>query len=268
MDGTTHRSRRSGTPRPVGQSLWLFATVAIGALILSSIGQKLGALEVNSGDRAYNGAELLELAETNPTTIVVERSLAKVDATDDQTHGHSTGADAESGTEGVVIAGPTAADYAAPTKFVGTTDHETRGLAALDTISYPWQELLPEWTITFLPEKSGLFGLTKVPEKRIEIYVREDQDTNLLAHVIAHELGHAVDVTLNNGSDRRRWVEIRGLDSSPWWPNSGATDFSTGAGDFAESFAAWQVGEEAFRSKLGGAPVAEQIELLAELSAG
>jgi hypothetical protein len=97
--------------------------------------------------------------------------------------------------------------------------------------------------------------------------VRESQSTELLAHVIAHELGHAVDVTLNDGPDRRRWEDARGLDSAPWWPGNGATDFSTGAGDFAESFAAWQVGDASFRSKLGGSPTTEQIALLAELSA-
>ena len=145
---------------------------------------------------------------------------------------------------------------------------EARGQAALSAISYPWQELLPGWTVSFLPERSGLFGLTMVAERKIEVYIRDDQSDALLAHVVAHELGHAVDVTLNDGPDRRLWEETRNLSPAPWWPGNGATDFSTGAGDFAESFAAWQVGDESFRSKLGDPPTATEIQLLAELSAG
>lgn len=150
----------------------------------------------------------------------------------------------------------------------GPSDPNSRGEEALATISYPWQQLLPGWTIDFLPEKSGLYGLTLVPEKRIEVYVRDNQTEELLAHVIAHELGHAIDVTLNDGPDRRAWEEARGTGSSPWWPGNGTTDFSTGAGDFAESFAAWQVGSGSFRSTLADPPTQAQIELLAQLAAG
>lgn len=155
-----------------------------------------------------------------------------------------------------------------PTEVVEPSDPRSRGEAALATISYPWEQLLPGWTIDFLPEKSGLFGLTLVPDKRIEVYVRDNQTEALLAHVIAHELGHAIDVTLNDGPDRRAWAEARGTGSSPWWPGNGTTDFSTGAGDFAESFAAWQVGSGSFRSTLAGPPTDAQIELLAQLAAG
>lgn len=145
---------------------------------------------------------------------------------------------------------------------------EARGEAALSAIVYPWRERLHGWSISFHQERDGLFGLTMVTEKRIEIYVRAEQSEGLLAHVIAHEIGHAVDVALNDGPDRRRWQEARGVQSSPWWPGDGTTDFSTGAGDFAESFAAWQVGTESFRSKLAGPPDATQIALLIELSEG
>ncbi len=105
-----------------------------------------------------------------------------------------------------------------------------------------------------------------VEQKRIEVYVRVEQSDRLLAHVIAHEIGHAVDVTLNDGPERRLWQDARNIASSPWWPGDGATDFRTGAGDFAESFAAWQVGTEDFRSELGGPPNAEQLNLLIALS--
>ncbi len=139
--------------------------------------------------------------------------------------------------------------------------------SALAQISYPWQELLPDWNIEFYPERQDLYGLTIVSERRIEIYVRGDQSSGLLAHVIAHELGHAIDVTLNSEADRQQWRDLRGLEAS-WFPSDGETDFSHGAGDFAESFAAWQVGPQSFRSNLGPPPNDDAIRLMAKLSAG
>ncbi len=174
-----------------------------------------------------------------------------------------------SGRQGVLVATGGAQRSSGENGALSETGTPTeRGEAALATISYPWQQILPEWTIDFLPEKDGLYGLTLVPDKRIEVYVRNSQTKELLAHVIAHELGHAVDVTLNDGPDRRTWAEVRGTGDNPWWPGNGTTDFSTGAGDFAESFAAWQVGGESFRSTLAGPPTQSQIELLAQLAAG
>ncbi len=143
-----------------------------------------------------------------------------------------------------------------------------RGLEALALVSYPWEERLPEWEIRFHEGKDGAYGYTLTQESVIDIYVREGQSKQLLAHVIAHELGHAVDVTLNSGDDRRRWQAARGIEDAPWWPDNRASDFSTGAGDFAESFAAWQVGTDSYRSRLAAPPSADQQELLAELAAG
>ncbi len=141
------------------------------------------------------------------------------------------------------------------------------GLAALDQISYPWASMLPAWTIEFTEPNDELFGLTHTRDERIEIFVRPDQTVEQLAHVIAHELGHAVDVTLNDGDDRRAWQDARSVGAAEWWPGSGTTDFATGAGDFAESFAAWQVGEAGFRSEIGDVPTDAQIELMQDLAA-
>jgi len=143
-----------------------------------------------------------------------------------------------------------------------------RGQLALGSISYPWAERLPEWRIEFLDEQSGLLGLTLVEERRIEIYVRPDQSNDLLVHIVAHEIGHAVDVSLNDGPDRRRWQGARGIEDEPWWPSDAASDFSTGAGDFAESFAYWQVRSDNYQSKLGPAPSSSQLELMVELAGG
>ena len=146
--------------------------------------------------------------------------------------------------------------------------YEARGFEALDRITYRWDLYLSDWEIKFSPGREGVYGYTYTDRRVIEVFVRDGQTIDLLAHVIAHELGHAVDVSLNNSDERRRWQEVRGIEDAPWWPNSGASDFSTGAGDFAESFAAWQIGNANFRSRLSGAPDAGDISLLELLSLG
>ena len=128
---------------------------------------------------------------------------------------------------------------------------------------------MPGWTIEFKPSRSGVLGYTYTNEKRIEVYVRDSMTETLLTHVIAHELGHAVDVTLNSGAERRQWLASREFGDADWWPaEGGVSDFHSGAGDFAEGFAAWQVGISSYRSKLGPAPNSEQLELIARLAAG
>ncbi|MEM9134123.1 MAG: hypothetical protein AAF962_11015 [Actinomycetota bacterium] len=143
-----------------------------------------------------------------------------------------------------------------------------RGAEALARISYPWQQMLPGWTIEFHEATAGAYGYTLTRERHIDIYVRPDQSDHLLAHVVAHEIGHAVDVSLNDGDDRRRWQEQRHIEADQWWPDNRAADFATGAGDFAESFAAWQVGTYSFRSEIAAPPTDADLTLVAELARG
>jgi hypothetical protein len=274
-----------GRPRPLAQSLWPMATIIMAAIVLWGVGGTLAAADDQRGRSSYTSQDLLDMAEANSmgnsignspiTPAAPTISVAVGEAADGVTAPEGIA----DGSTPVTIADPMPELIEAPSitapGFVTENatptqpaDIDARGQAALAAISYPWDQLLPGWTIEFLDETDGLYGLTLVSKKRIEIYVRDGQDTALLAHVIAHELGHAVDVTHNDGDDRRRWEQSRGIEDFPWWPGSGDTDFSTGAGDFAEAFAAWQVGDRSFRSTLANPPSAGQRALLAELSIG
>ncbi len=268
-----------GQPRPLAQTFWLFASIIISAIVLWLMTDTLGAAGA-ARQSSFTSQDLIEMAAagttattstTSPAAPAVSVSVPNMPQASGAV-GSTSGGPAGSTPELIAaprlaVPGAAGSETAIPEQAL-LNDPESRGQAALALISYPWQELLPEWTIEFLPETRGLYGLTLVSDKHIEVYVRDNQDLGLLAHVIAHELGHAVDVTMNNGSDRRRWEDSRGIDSEPWWPGNGDTDFSTGAGDFAEAFAAWQVGDHSFRSTLGNPPTIEQEALLAELSVG
>ena len=140
--------------------------------------------------------------------------------------------------------------------------------AVLARINFPWRQRLPGWTVAFLPGRPGLRGLTLVQQHRIEIYVRAEFTDQQVAEVVAHELGHAVDVTLLDSTERLQWLSARGLPpTTPWFEVDEHGDFGSGTGDFAESFASWQVGKLS-QSRLAGALTAPQLALLLTLAGG
>ncbi len=153
-----------------------------------------------------------------------------------------------------------------------TLAYETAAIAAvaepaLDLIRYPWRSELQGWTIVFLEPRGRASGYTWSAEQRIEVFVKDSDTSARVARVLAHELGHAIDVTLNRPDDRREWLAERELGAdTPWWPGSGLPDFESGAGDFAEVFAVTQVGSADFRSELNIKIDEGDIELMAHLS--
>jgi len=139
------------------------------------------------------------------------------------------------------------------------------GENALALVRYDWQGRFPEWEITFGSGRSGIRALTYPREQRIEVFIRASDTPQSLHRVIAHELGHLVDVELDSAEHRDRWIEQRGIDADvPWWPGESAPDFATGAGDFAEAFAVWETGVQS-QSTVGGQPSASDLAVLAEL---
>lgn len=137
-----------------------------------------------------------------------------------------------------------------------------RNNAALAMITFPWQQQL-EYQIVFMDPQNGYRAMTYPRQHRIEIYARPGDNTTRLAHDIAHELGHAVDVTFNTPELRRKWMELRGIDpSTPWFACNKCSDFTSPAGDFAETFALLQVGKDYFASRIAPKPTDKDIPAL------
>jgi len=140
---------------------------------------------------------------------------------------------------------------------------DERGAAALALLDHPWQQT--GWTIDFEPGRPGYLGMAYVEERRIVVWVRPEQSIEHLASVVAHELGHAIDLTWNTPERRARWMELRGIDASnPWFGCSACTDFATPAGDFAEVFSYWQTGID-FQSRMAAYPEPEALEAMVSL---
>src|SRR5205823_4412433 len=119
--------------------------------------------------------------------------------------------------------------------------------------------------IAFLGPQPGMLGRTGPAQHRIEIFVRPDESVAVLAHVVAHEIGHAVDKTFSDDRRHAMWLQIKGIDArNGWFTCSMCDDFATPAGDFAETFAFWQL-RDFDRSQLAPAPSTAQLAQLAPL---
>ena len=139
-----------------------------------------------------------------------------------------------------------------------------RGARVLASLGYDWQPL--GYRIRFLPARDGLLGLTNPSRRLVEVYVKDSESDLVLAHTIAHELGHVVDAVHGTADRRASYLRLRGLDpGAAWFGCARCTDYATPAGDWAEVFAAWLAGPGDFRSELAGAPSNAQLQQLAPL---
>ena len=140
-------------------------------------------------------------------------------------------------------------------------DFANRNDEALALISFAWQQL--HYNIVFLAPRHGVRAMIFPSDHRIEVYARPSDDSRRLAYDIAHELGHAIDMTFNTAETRRQWIEARGINpDTPWFGCNGCSDFNTPAGDFAETFAFLLLGPGNFSGKIASAPTAEQVPVL------
>ena len=136
---------------------------------------------------------------------------------------------------------------------------ERRGAAALASLRHATP---PGVTISFLPGRGALKGMTYYDRHHVEVYVQScaRESDSLLRHVVAHELGHAWDSLHMTEELRTRYLAARGIKAgTPWFGCDKCQDFATPAGDFAETYAQWQRGASDSRSTI--APPATQAQL-------
>lgn len=138
------------------------------------------------------------------------------------------------------------------------------GVTAESLLPFDWQQALPGWTVTYHGSDESFRGLTFPYDKSIEIYVRDTDTPVSIVGILSHELGHAIDVTYFGNSERGAWLDGRGASGTDWWPTAYANDFETGAGDFAEAFAQWAVGDPS-SSQVAGTLSPAQLDLMGSL---
>jgi hypothetical protein len=142
-----------------------------------------------------------------------------------------------------------------------TAEEVRRNDAALALIQCPWQQL--HYSIMFESPRPGLRAMIFQGVHKIEVYARPSDDSRRVAYDIAHELGHAIDLTFNTDATRRKWMTLRGINpQTEWFGCDRCTDFGTPAGDFAETFAFLLLGPGNYYSRMAPPPTAEQIPAL------
>lgn len=136
------------------------------------------------------------------------------------------------------------------------------GAEAEAMIDYDWESQLPGWTIEYLGDMPGYRGMTHTASNSIAIYINPGDSTADVAGVLAHEIGHALDVNYLDDVSRAAWLEARGM-PMVWWAGNGMGDFEVGAGDFAEGFAQMTTGSpsDSAHGEFSGA----QLDLLRSL---
>ncbi|MEM7095586.1 MAG: hypothetical protein AAF567_21475 [Actinomycetota bacterium] len=140
-----------------------------------------------------------------------------------------------------------------------------RQAAIEESIPWDFRRELPGWQIIHAGPHPQWRGVANSIERSITLFDRSDTTIASAAAVLAHELGHAVDLDVLDGSRRAEWLELRGIDG-PWWAESGQADFDTGAGDFAEAVAVYLLDHES-RSPFGPL-TGEQVRFVADAIPG
>ena len=125
------------------------------------------------------------------------------------------------------------------------------GAAALALVRYDPSEV--GYTISFEPGRDDVRAQSDRSSKAIGVFLRRGDLPHVVAHDIAHELGHAYDQQHLDARARGAYLSRRGVPSAAWLPD-GPSDYGVGAGDFAEVFALCHAASPDFRSTLAPRP--------------
>jgi hypothetical protein len=101
---------------------------------------------------------------------------------------------------------------------------------------------------------AGLGGQTDNATRTITLYVASDDTPNVVAHDLAHEIGHAFDARGLTPAERAAYLRARGAPGAQWLPGARVSDYRSGAGDFAEVFALCHAPSPVYRSRLADRP--------------
>ncbi|HEX2102509.1 MAG TPA: hypothetical protein VHF51_02585 [Solirubrobacteraceae bacterium] len=100
----------------------------------------------------------------------------------------------------------------------------------------------------------GVRGRTDTGARTITLFVSPHDAPHRVAHDLGHEIGHAFDASRLSGAERAAYLRARGVPGASWWPGREASDYRTGAGDFAEVFALCRAASPDYRSRLAARP--------------
>jgi len=140
-----------------------------------------------------------------------------------------------------------------------------RAQAIEDAIDWNFRAALPTWSVEHGDAHPTWRGVTNTVERTVTLFDRPETSIEEAASVLAHELGHAVDIDVLDDNSRRAWLALRGIDTG-WWAGEAQADFDVGAGDFAEAVATYLV-DSPTRSP-HGAYTAEQLAFVTDLIPG
>ena len=110
------------------------------------------------------------------------------------------------------------------------------------------------YTLRVAGPVAGLRGQTDNATRTITLFVSPDDMPNVVAHDLVHEIGHAFDAQRMTAAQRAAYLRARGVPGAPWLPGAQASDYRSGAGDFAEVFALCHAASPVYRSRLAARP--------------